>query len=170
MTKVIKGEFEKIKDVKVEDVSLTCDTQLEIFNMEVSRLSGMDNDLFTYEVEVANIPCNSKMDDDSEDDDDDDIGGDDEVELTDEESSDDMDEVAKVFRIDTNLFDFETPICKAFNEFNYLLQIDPELTTKDIRDSDHNITRMNDLRMEQGLPWVDESMDKLRDWTKTTPV
>ncbi|GKE66012.1 hypothetical protein Tco_1520173 [Tanacetum coccineum] len=66
MTKVINEEFEKIKDVKVEDVSLTCDTSLEIFNMEVSRLSGMDNDLFTYNIEVANIPCNSVMDDDLE--------------------------------------------------------------------------------------------------------
>ncbi|GJS79754.1 hypothetical protein Tco_0729635 [Tanacetum coccineum] len=35
--------------------------------MEVSRLSGMDNDLFKYRVEVANIPCNSVMDDDLED-------------------------------------------------------------------------------------------------------
>ncbi|GJY42038.1 hypothetical protein Tco_0429308 [Tanacetum coccineum] len=58
--------------------------------------------------------------------------GDDEVELTDEEYSDDMDEVAEVFRIDTNLFDFETPMCKTFKEFNYLLQIDPNLLTKDI--------------------------------------
>ncbi|GJY45714.1 retrovirus-related pol polyprotein from transposon TNT 1-94 [Tanacetum coccineum] len=71
MTMVIKEEFEKIMDVKVEDVSLTCDTQLEIFNMEVSRLSRMDDDLFTYEVKVATIPCNSKKNDDSEDDDDD---------------------------------------------------------------------------------------------------
>ncbi|GJS44334.1 hypothetical protein Tco_0569377 [Tanacetum coccineum] len=63
--------------------------------MEVSRLNGMDNDLFTYEVKVANISCNSKINDDSEDDDDDDMGGDDKVELTYEESSDDMDEVAK---------------------------------------------------------------------------
>ncbi|GJU38376.1 hypothetical protein Tco_1191333 [Tanacetum coccineum] len=74
MTKVIKGEFEKIKDVKVEDVSLTCNTSLEIFNMEVSRLSEMDNDLFTYKVEVANILCNSVMDDDLEDETDDDMG------------------------------------------------------------------------------------------------
>ncbi|GJS53686.1 hypothetical protein Tco_0627048 [Tanacetum coccineum] len=106
----------------------------------------MDDDLFTYEVEVANIPCHSNMDDDSEHEADDDMGydpsdvaftewlgskffnyktmdhytmkalwiywirGDDEVELTNEESSDDMDEVAEVFRIDTNLFDYETPI------------------------------------------------------------
>ncbi|GJT70176.1 hypothetical protein Tco_1029462 [Tanacetum coccineum] len=89
----------------------------------------MDDDLFTYEVEVANIPCHSNIDDDSEHEADDDMGydpsdvaftewlgskffnyktmdhytmkalwiywirGDDEVELTNEESSDDMDEV-----------------------------------------------------------------------------
>ncbi|GJU25290.1 hypothetical protein Tco_1163911 [Tanacetum coccineum] len=115
MTKVIKGEFEKINNVKVKDVSLTCDTPLEVFNNEVSRLSRMDEDLFTYEVEVANIPCNSNMDDDSEHEADDEMGydpEDDEVELTDEEFSDDMDEVAEEFRINTNLFDFETPIWK----------------------------------------------------------
>ncbi|GKA05358.1 hypothetical protein Tco_0684478 [Tanacetum coccineum] len=145
MTKVIQGELEKIKDVKVEDVSLTYDASLEIFNMEVSRLSRMDDDLFTYEVEVANIPCNSKKNDDSEDDDDDMgydpsdvafiewlrsknfnyvtmdhytmkalwiywIRGDDEVELTDEESSNDEDDIAEIFRIDTNIFDYETPL------------------------------------------------------------
>ncbi|GKE81243.1 hypothetical protein Tco_1551243 [Tanacetum coccineum] len=176
MTKVIKGEFEIIKDVNVEDVSLTCDTPLEVFNNEVSRLSGMDDDLFTYEVDIANIPCNSNMDDDlftyevdianipcnsNMDDDleyeaDDDMGydpsdvaftewlgskmfnykimdhytmkalwiyqirGDDEVELTDEDSSDDEDEIAEVFRINANIFDYETPLCSAFNEFNYL--------------------------------------------------
>ncbi|GJS19053.1 hypothetical protein Tco_0413525 [Tanacetum coccineum] len=109
MTKVIKGEFKKIKDVKIEDVSLTCDTPLEVFNNEVSRLSRMDDDLFTYEVEVANIPCDSKMDDDSEHEADDDmgydlsdvafsewLGQDDEVELTDEESSNVEDEIAEI--------------------------------------------------------------------------
>ncbi|GJW41798.1 hypothetical protein Tco_0070597 [Tanacetum coccineum] len=106
MTKVIKVEFEKIKDAKVEDVSLICDTPLEVFN-------------------------NENMDDDSEHEADDDMGydpsdvafiewlrskifnyktidhytmkalwiywirGDNEVELTDEESSDDEDDIAK---------------------------------------------------------------------------
>ncbi|GKA69587.1 hypothetical protein Tco_0775651 [Tanacetum coccineum] len=74
MKKVIKEEFKNIKDVKVEDVSLTCDAPLEVFNNEVSRLSGMDDDLFAYEVEVSNIPCDSKMDDDSEEEADDDMG------------------------------------------------------------------------------------------------
>ncbi|GJS12815.1 hypothetical protein Tco_0407287 [Tanacetum coccineum] len=194
MTKVIKGEFEKIKDVKVEDVSLTCDTPLEVFNNEVSRLSGMDDDLFTYEVEVVNIPCDSKMDDDSEHEADDDMGYDpsdvaftqwlrskifnyktidhytikalwiywirgyDEVELTDEESSDDIDEVAEVFRINTNLFNFETPMRKAFNEFNYLLQIDPDLLTKDIEGFKTYEDYKNDWIYEwnKDVPWVDE--------------
>ncbi|GKC73721.1 hypothetical protein Tco_1119604, partial [Tanacetum coccineum] len=38
------------------------------------------------------------------------------------ESSDDEDEIAEVFRIDTNIFDYKTSICSAFNEFNYLLK------------------------------------------------
>nr|GEW40969.1 hypothetical protein [Tanacetum cinerariifolium] len=140
MKKVIKGEFEIIKDVKVKDVSLTFDTPLEVFNNELSRLSRMDDDLFTYKVEVANIPCDSKMDDDSEHEADDDMGydlsdvafteWDDEVEFTNEEFFDNEDEVAEVFRIDTNLFELETPMCKAFKEFNYLLQISPDLLTK----------------------------------------
>ncbi|GKB33881.1 hypothetical protein Tco_0873282 [Tanacetum coccineum] len=62
------------------------------------------------------------------------LRGDDEVELTDKESSDsdDEEEVARIFRIETNVFDFETPLCRTFKVFNYLLQIDPEILTKDI--------------------------------------
>ncbi|GJX43988.1 hypothetical protein Tco_0260664 [Tanacetum coccineum] len=64
--------------------------------------------------------------------------GDDEVELSDKESSGpndknliDENEVAEIFRIEPNVFDFETPTYKAFKEFNYLLQIDPDVLTKD---------------------------------------
>ncbi|GKE69663.1 hypothetical protein Tco_1527735 [Tanacetum coccineum] len=67
--------------------------------------------------------------------------GDDEVELTDEELCDpddknliDKEEVVEIFRIETDIFDFETPLCKAFDEFNYLLNVDTELFT-------HNIER-----------------------------
>ncbi|GKA76066.1 hypothetical protein Tco_0782444, partial [Tanacetum coccineum] len=179
MTKVIKGEFKKLEDLKVKDVSLTCDTSLEVFNNEFNRLNGMDDDFFTYEVEIANIPCDSNNDDDLEQqmsyEANDDMGydpsdvafnewlglknfnyktmdhytkkalwiywirGDDEVELTDEEFFDNEDEVAKVFRIDTNIFDFETPMCKTFNEFNYLM--------KNIR----MIGSMNGTKMYHGL-------------------
>ncbi|GJX98758.1 hypothetical protein Tco_0355777 [Tanacetum coccineum] len=199
MTKVIKEEFKKIKDIKVEDVSLTCDTQLEVFNNEVNRLRRMDDDLFPYEVKVANIPCDSKMDDDSEHEADDDIGydpsdvafiewlgskifnykttdhytmkalwiywirGDDEVELSDEES-DDEDEIAEVFRIDTNIFDYKTPLCSAFNEFNYLFKVDPDLLTKDIIGFKTYEDYKDDWIYEwnKDVPWVDE-----KPWTNT---
>ncbi|GKA54277.1 hypothetical protein Tco_0753226 [Tanacetum coccineum] len=209
MTKVIKGEFEKIKYVKVEDVSLTCDTPLNVFNNEVSRLRGMDDDLFTYEVNVANFPCDLKIDDDSEHETDDDMGfdpfdvaftewlgskffnyktmdhytmkalwmywirGDDEVELTDEESSDDENEIAEVFRIDTNIFDYETPICSAFNEFNYLLKVDPDLLTKDIMGFKTYEDYKNDWIYEwnENAPWVDEKpWTNAGVWTKPTLV
>ncbi|GJS81004.1 ribonuclease H-like domain-containing protein [Tanacetum coccineum] len=64
---------------------------------------------------------------------------DDEVKLTDEEFSDpndenliNKDEVAEIFRIETIIFEFETPLYKALDEFNYLLKIDTDLLTSDI--------------------------------------
>ncbi|GKE44547.1 hypothetical protein Tco_1471831 [Tanacetum coccineum] len=143
----------------------------------------MDNDLFTYEVKVANIPCNSKMDDDSEHEADDDMGhdlsniywirGDDEVELTDEESSDDEDEIPEVFRIDNNIFDYETPLCSTFNEFTYLLKVDPELLTKDIMGfktyedyKDDWIYEWNkDVPWVYDKPWLDNGI-----WKEPAPV
>ncbi|GJY91771.1 hypothetical protein Tco_0507553 [Tanacetum coccineum] len=209
MTKVIKGEFKKIKDVKVEDVSITCDTPLEVFNKEVSRLSGMDNDLFTYEVEVTNIPCNSKIDVDSEHEADNDMGydpsdvafiewlasknfnyktmdhytmkalciywiiRDDEVELTDEESSDDEDEIDEVFIINTNIFNYETPLCSAFNKFNYLLKVDTDLLTKDIMGFKTYKDYKEDWIYEwnKDVPWVyDKPWLDNGTWKKPTPV
>ncbi|GKA84730.1 hypothetical protein Tco_0806384 [Tanacetum coccineum] len=157
MTKVIKGKFEKIKDVKLEDVPLTCDASLEVFNNEFSRLSRMDDDLFTYEVEVANIPCDSKMDNDSEQEADDDMGYD-PSDLTDEESSDDEDDIAEFFRIDTNIFDYETPLCSAFKKFNYLLEVDLDLLTKDIIGFKTYEDYKDDWIYEwnKDVPWVDE--------------
>ncbi|GJY86942.1 hypothetical protein Tco_0500968 [Tanacetum coccineum] len=88
-------------------------------------MSRMDDDLFTYEVEIpglANVPCDLNDEDDSEQQitlgsdvdmeyDLSNTRGYDEVELTDEESSDSNndDEVAEISRIETNVFDFETP-------------------------------------------------------------
>nr|GEV09552.1 hypothetical protein [Tanacetum cinerariifolium] len=69
MTMVINREFEKLESIKISDVSLTCNTSLEIFNVEFNRMSRMEDDLFTYEVEIAevtSIPCDLEKDDDSE--------------------------------------------------------------------------------------------------------
>ncbi|GKF30261.1 hypothetical protein Tco_0100059, partial [Tanacetum coccineum] len=86
--------------------------------------------------------------------------GDDEVELTDKESADSdvEDEVAEIFRIDTNVFDFETPTCKALKEFNYLLQIDPDFLIKDI-DRFKTYEEYKDdwiYEWDKGIPWVHE--------------
>ncbi|GJX73043.1 hypothetical protein Tco_0311638 [Tanacetum coccineum] len=208
MTKVIKGEFEKIKDIKVEDDSLACNSPLKVFNCKVSRLSKMDDDLFTYEVEIANIPCDLRVDDDSEHEADDMgfdpsdiaftewlgskflnyktmdhytmkalwiywIGGDDEVELTDEEFSNNENEIVEVFRIDTNIFDYETPICSAFNEFNYLLKVDPDLLTKDIMGFKTYDDYKDDWIYEwnKDVPWVDEKpWTEIGVWTEPKPV
>ncbi|GKF87591.1 hypothetical protein Tco_0258468 [Tanacetum coccineum] len=154
----------------------------------------MDDDLFTYEVEVANIPCDSKMYNDSEHEADDDIGydpsdvaiiewlgsknfnyktrdhytmkalwiywirGDDEVELSDEESSDDEDDIVEVFRIYTNIFDYEKPLCSAFMEFNNHLEVDPDLLTKDIIGFKTYEDYKDDWIYEwnKDVPWVDE--------------
>ncbi|GJT96424.1 hypothetical protein Tco_1091942 [Tanacetum coccineum] len=101
------------------------------------------------------------------------IRGDDEVELTDEESSDDEDEIAEVFRIDTNIFDYETPICSAFNEFNYLLKVDPDLLTKDIMGFKTYDDYKNDWIYEwnKDVPWVDEKpWTDTGVWTEPKPV
>ncbi|GJW52691.1 hypothetical protein Tco_0096776 [Tanacetum coccineum] len=170
MTKVIKGEFNKIKDVNVEDVLLTCDTPIEVFNNEVNRLSEMDDNLFTYEVKVANIPCCLKINDDSEHEADDDMGydpsdvafiewlgskGDDEVELTDEESSDEKDEVTKVFRIDTNLFDFETPMIHF-----------KTLSLDELRSPDFNLRYDQEFSEEEVAEIMAETMEQYMSKTR----
>ncbi|GJW89428.1 hypothetical protein Tco_0164768 [Tanacetum coccineum] len=49
------------------------------------------------------------------------------------EEDNDPDSITDIFKIDGNLFDFETPLCEAFNNFNYLLKIDKDLFTFDIQ-------------------------------------
>ncbi|GKC31599.1 hypothetical protein Tco_1038893 [Tanacetum coccineum] len=98
--------------------------------------------------------------------------GDDEIELTDEESSDE-DEVAKNFRIETNVFNFKTPLCRAFKEFNYLLQIYPYVLTKDIEGfktyeyyKDDWIYEWNkDVPWLHEKPWTDNGA-----WKEPAPV
>ncbi|GJQ91748.1 hypothetical protein Tco_0002887 [Tanacetum coccineum] len=56
----------------------------------------------------------------------------DEISDLEETDHDDEQEIGEIFRIETNLFDYETPMCKKFKEFNYLLKIDTDVLTKDI--------------------------------------
>nr|GEU51665.1 hypothetical protein [Tanacetum cinerariifolium] len=103
---VIEEEFKKLESLKIIDDSFTRITSLEIFQKEFNRMSRMDDGLFTYDVEIpglTSVPCNLNNDDDSKQQMT--LGsetrGDDEVELANEDS-DNNDEVAEIFRIDTN--------------------------------------------------------------------
>ncbi|GJW12964.1 hypothetical protein Tco_1578791 [Tanacetum coccineum] len=52
MTKVIKEEFEKLRFLEINNGSFAGNTQLGTLCDEFNRLSSIDNDLFTYEIEV----------------------------------------------------------------------------------------------------------------------
>nr|GEU52773.1 SGNH hydrolase-type esterase domain-containing protein [Tanacetum cinerariifolium] len=72
------------------------------------------------------------------------IGGDDEEVLTKDEQSDleeeslsEGNEIDEIFRIETDIFYFKTLLCKAFKEFNYLLNIDVD-GIKDEKESSDN--------------------------------
>ncbi|GJY23922.1 hypothetical protein Tco_0397580 [Tanacetum coccineum] len=58
-----------------------------------------------------------------------------------------------------NLFDFETPLCKAFNEFNYLLKIDTDLFTFNIQEirtyEEHEYELNHNMTGDLGEPWSD---------------
>ncbi|GJW07219.1 hypothetical protein Tco_1569642 [Tanacetum coccineum] len=54
--------------------------------------------------------------------------------IEEEEDPNETDNALEIFMIEGNLFDFETPLCEAFNEFNCLLKIDIDLFTYDIQD------------------------------------
>ncbi|GJT30721.1 hypothetical protein Tco_0910996 [Tanacetum coccineum] len=97
--------------------------------------------------------------------------GSDKIEPTDDESSDldetdhdDEQEISEIFRIETNLFNYETPLCEEFKEFNYLLKIDPDLLTKDIEGFKTYEEFKDDWIYEwnKDVLWVDE-----KPWTDT---
>ncbi|GKA13344.1 hypothetical protein Tco_0692990 [Tanacetum coccineum] len=97
--------------------------------------------------------------------------GSDEIEPTNEETfdleetnHDDEHEIGEIFRIETNLFDYETPLCEKFKEFNYLLKIDPDLLTKDIEGFKTYDKYKDDWIYEwnKNVPWVHK-----KPWTDT---
>ncbi|GJR86319.1 hypothetical protein Tco_0210330 [Tanacetum coccineum] len=83
--------------------------------------------------------------------------GDDEEVITDNELSNPRDdslieenEMAQIFRIDTDIFHFETPLCEAFKELNYLSKINV-----DIYEWNNGISWINEN------PWTDDGV-----WTE----
>ncbi|GKG08481.1 hypothetical protein Tco_0334313, partial [Tanacetum coccineum] len=70
-----------------------------------------------------------------------------------EANNNDEHEIAEIFRIETNLFDYETPLCTEFKEFNYLLKVDTELFTHDIERTKTYEDYESELNNEVGEPW-----------------
>nr|GEV88084.1 retrovirus-related Pol polyprotein from transposon TNT 1-94 [Tanacetum cinerariifolium] len=204
--KVIEEGSKKLGLLKIDDASFACNLPLVIILDEFHRLSGMDDNLFTYEVEIPGLLAfhvtrkkgmiwmmvflifmNHELISRSRKDQFLNASkfynhvkmdrytknalwiywtrGDNKVELIDEEFSNpdnenliDKDKVAEIFRIKTDIFDFETPICKPFNEFNYILNIDTDLLTNDIL----GFKTYNEFKNEwmdgwnKGIPWIHE--------------
>ncbi|GJX71551.1 hypothetical protein Tco_0308722 [Tanacetum coccineum] len=90
-----------------------------------------------------------------------------------EEDSNETDNSPEIFMIEGNLFDFEIPLCKAFNEFNYLLNIDIDLFTYDIQNfkayyeyKQEGMVRVGSMTYFQDHGWYDELANgKLKDET-----
>nr|GEU43674.1 zf-BED domain-containing protein [Tanacetum cinerariifolium] len=71
-----------------------------------------------------------------------------------DENNDDEHEIVEIFMIKTNLFDYETPLCKAFDEFNYLLKVDTKLFTHDIKRTKTYEDYMNEWNNELDEPYL----------------
>nr|GEZ80856.1 hypothetical protein [Tanacetum cinerariifolium] len=97
--------------------------------------------------------------------------GSNEVEPTNEETFNleetkqaDEQEIGEIFRIETNLFDCETPLYEKFKEFNYVLMIDLDVLTNDIVGFKTYDEYKDDWIYEwnKNVPWVQE-----KPWTNT---
>ncbi|GJX18845.1 reverse transcriptase domain-containing protein [Tanacetum coccineum] len=80
------------------------------------------------------------------------------------DEDDDPDDIAEIFKIDGNLFNYEAPLCKAFNDFNYLLKINTNLFTFDIQGirtyEEYELNNIMTRDLEE--PWLD-NQDELAD-------
>nr|GEX86921.1 hypothetical protein [Tanacetum cinerariifolium] len=56
-----------------------------------------------------------------------------EEEVENDDNLDEIDDVLEIFKIKDGLFNFDTPSYITFEEFNYLLKIDPDLFTYDVQ-------------------------------------
>ncbi|GKB16320.1 hypothetical protein Tco_0850243, partial [Tanacetum coccineum] len=75
-----------------------------------------------------------------------------------------FDNVLEIFKIEDYLFLFDTPLCIAFEEFNYLLKIDLDLFTYDIQEIKTYEDYKQDLNNEtQGFdePWSENGVPYL---------
>ncbi|GKA53668.1 hypothetical protein Tco_0746983 [Tanacetum coccineum] len=75
---------------------------------------------------------------------------------------DDPHDITNIFKIEGNLFDFETPLCEAFNDFNYLLKIDKDLFTFDFQGTGtyEEYELNNHVTRDLEEPWLDNELQE----------
>ncbi|GJV35516.1 hypothetical protein Tco_1407993 [Tanacetum coccineum] len=95
-----------------------------------------------------------------------------EEETEEDDNPNETDNVPEIFKIEGNLFDFETPLCVAFYQFNYLLKIDTNMFTYDIQNfkimmnMNERMVQVGSITYFQDHRWYDELADrKLKDGT-----
>ncbi|GJT50916.1 hypothetical protein Tco_0977073 [Tanacetum coccineum] len=87
-----------------------------------------------------------------------------EEEADDDDDPDEIDNVLEIFKIDDDLFNFDTPLCIEFEEFNYLLKIKPDLFTYDVQEfktydeyeqelKNHETQDLNERWSDNGVPY-----------------
>nr|GEW76030.1 hypothetical protein [Tanacetum cinerariifolium] len=75
-----------------------------------------------------------------------------------EANNDDEQEMAEIFRIESNLLDYKTPLCTEFKKFNFLLKVDPKLFTHDIERTKTYKDYKNELNDELEEPWSNDGV------------
>ncbi|GJW21401.1 hypothetical protein Tco_0032023 [Tanacetum coccineum] len=80
-----------------------------------------------------------------------------EEETKEDDNPNETNNVPKIFKIEGNLFNFKTPLCEAFYEFNYLLKINTNLFIYDIQNfktyDEYKRELNNDLLKGTEEPW-----------------
>ncbi|GJY93160.1 hypothetical protein Tco_0508942 [Tanacetum coccineum] len=86
----------------------------------------------------------------------------DDEDIEEEEDPNETDNAPEIFMIEGIMFDFETPLCEAFNEFNCLLKIDIDLFTYDIQDlktyDEYEQELNNDEAKGTDEPWSEKGV------------
>ncbi|GJX64429.1 putative reverse transcriptase domain-containing protein [Tanacetum coccineum] len=152
-----KIDVEHFNLLEIDDDLFTYNTPIGMVFNEFKRQSSMEDDLFTYELGVVEdfyFPCVEQSYNEG------DLNiyearTNDKLSNLEEENMGEGNEIAKIFRIETNIFHFETLLCKAFKEFSYLLLIDVDVLTGDI--PGFKIVRTNnDGTIQANQEWFSE--------------
>ncbi|GKC45359.1 hypothetical protein Tco_1063081 [Tanacetum coccineum] len=111
-TFLVKIRDNAFKGINGENVFKHINNFLEV--VEPLKVKGVSHDRFRLSLPYLTLRCQEEAEDDDD--------------------PDEIDNIPEIFKIDDDLFNFDTPLCKEFEEFNYLLKIEPDLFTYDVKE------------------------------------